>query len=281
MILKKKDNSATVNSNNVKKNNNNDIKQNLDGRYVCAVELAWRLFGFDIHDQFPTIERLPVHYPGEKSVNFNRKDNLQNIVDKASSKKSKFEGWFIANKTLHGAKDVTYMEFPRYFTWKADQGKWKLREKGNVIGRLIDIHTYAGETFFLRMLLMQTKGATSYKDLPTVNGKVYTTFKEACDALGLLKDDRQWHIALQENALSAMPRQLRELFVHILTNNTVDDPLRLWTEHWKSMSEDILYIRKRLTSNSSLRLIDSEIQNWCLAGIYIVSDIDHMHENYI
>lgn len=85
-------------------------------------------------------------------------------------------------------------------------------------------------------------------------------------APGLLKDDRQWHVALSENAHSATSRQLRELFVHILTNNTVADPLRLCVEHWRSMSEDVLYNRRRLTKNSSLELTDTEIQNWCLAG---------------
>lgn len=269
MILKKKENSVTGSANTVNKKNNNEIKQYLDGRYVCAVEAAWRLFGFDIHYRFPAVERLPVHCPGEKNVTFNSKENLQSIVDKASSKNSKLEGWFIANKTLFGAKEYTYMEFPQYFTWKADKGKWKEREKGTVVGRIIDIHTSAGETFFLRMLLMHVKGSTSFEDLRTVNGKVYKTFKEACDALGLLKDDRQWHVALQENALSAMPRQLRELFVHILTNNTVADPLRLWTENWKSMSEDIVYNRRRLTNNSTLHLTNDEIQNWSLAGTFM------------
>ena len=65
-----------------------------------------------------------------------------------------------------------------------------------------------------------------------------------------------------------MPRQLRELFVHILTNNTVADPLKLWTENWKSMSEDIVYNRRRLTNNSTLHLTNNEIQNWSLAGTF-------------
>jgi hypothetical protein len=36
---------------------------------------------------------------------------------------------------------------------------------------------------------MIVKGAMSYKDLRTYNGIVYQTFKEACVARGLLKDD--------------------------------------------------------------------------------------------
>lgn len=81
------------------------------------------------------------------------------------------------------------------------------------------------------MILMHNKGATSYKDLRTINGIMYNSFKEACAALGLLKDDSQWHVALSENGVHAMPRQLRQLFVFILANNQVADPLKLWKQH--------------------------------------------------
>lgn len=117
---------------------------------------------------------------------------------------------------------------------------------------------------------MQRKGATSFRDLRTVNEKVYNTYKEACDALGLLKDDKQWHVAMSENVVHAMPLQLWELFVHILTNNSVADPLRLWQRHWQSMSEDVLLNIRRLSNNENLQLSESEIQNITLTG-YIFS----------
>lgn len=71
---------------------------------------------------------------------------------------------------------------------------------------------------------------------------------------------------MSENAFSAMSRQLIELFVHILTNNFVADPLRLWQQHSKSMSEYIFYNRRRLINIAALQLSDSEIQNWTLAN---------------
>ncbi|XP_074364503.1 uncharacterized protein LOC141705465 [Apium graveolens] len=114
---------------------------------------------------------------------------------------------------------------------------------------------------------MHNRGATSYKDLRTVNGFVYNTFKEACDALGLLKDDKQWHVAMSENVVHAMPQQLRQLFVFIFSNNQVADPLKLWEQHWKSMSDDVLYNRRRLTSNTNMQLADSDIKNFTLAAI--------------
>ena len=47
------------------------------------------------------------------------------------------------------------------------------------------------------MLLHIIKGPTCYEDLRMVNGRIHDTYKEACDALGLL-DDGEWDNALME-----------------------------------------------------------------------------------
>jgi hypothetical protein len=43
--------------------NIDEIKKYLDYRYVSALEAAWRIFKFDMHERFPTIERLQYHLP--------------------------------------------------------------------------------------------------------------------------------------------------------------------------------------------------------------------------
>lgn len=75
------------------------------------------------------------------------------------------------------------------------------------------------------MLLSRVRGPTCFKDIQTVEGVTYNTFQEACGALGLLKDDNEWHEAIQENVSTAMPSQLRSLFVHIIVNCQVSDIL--------------------------------------------------------
>ena len=130
-----------------------------------------------------------------------------------------------------------------------------------------EVHATAGELLYLRMLLMRQKGATSFQDVRTFEGRVYETFKDACAAMGLLQSDNQWHDALLENAHSHLPNQLREMFVNILAYCSVSDPLALWSSHWRLMSEDILIKRRHATNNNELTLSDSEIQNYALAGI--------------
>ncbi|XP_074368364.1 uncharacterized protein LOC141708569 [Apium graveolens] len=94
-----------------------EVQHYLDGRYVCASEAAWRIFGFDIHSRWPSVDRLPVHLPGQKYVNFKMGECLQKVWDHASMKRTKLEAWFIANRDLPRARYFTYAEFPAHFTW--------------------------------------------------------------------------------------------------------------------------------------------------------------------
>ncbi|GKG08042.1 DNA helicase, partial [Tanacetum coccineum] len=78
-----------------------------------------------------------------------------------------------------------------------DSKTWQpRRRKGQgSIGRLVYVHPNSGELFYLRILLCHQKGCTSFEDIRTVNGRIYETFRAACDALGLLGDDKEWDIA--------------------------------------------------------------------------------------
>jgi hypothetical protein len=40
-----------------------EIKKYLDCRYVSALEAVWCIFKFDMHERFPTVERLQYHLP--------------------------------------------------------------------------------------------------------------------------------------------------------------------------------------------------------------------------
>ncbi|XP_074352258.1 uncharacterized protein LOC141691416 [Apium graveolens] len=59
-----------------------EVKHFLDGRYVCASEAFWRIFAFDIHSRWPSVERLPIHLPGENHVSFKAGDVLEDVCDK-------------------------------------------------------------------------------------------------------------------------------------------------------------------------------------------------------
>lgn len=81
------------------------------------------------------------------------------------------------------------------------------------------------------MLLMIVTGATSYKDIRTYKGTVYQTFKEACAARGLLKDDNEWYKTFDEAANWATALQLRYLFTTILLFCDLQDENRFYTQN--------------------------------------------------
>ena len=73
-----------------------------------------------------------------------------------------------------------------------------------------------GELFCLRCLLKHVPGATSFKNLLTVNGIIYPTYRAACIALELLEDDLIWKKMLEEATLWARPKHLHSIFATIL-----------------------------------------------------------------
>lgn len=50
----------------------------------------------------------------------------------------------------------------------------------------------------MHMLLNVIRGPRSCEELRKVNGILYPTFQEACEALGLLADDKEWDDALSQ-----------------------------------------------------------------------------------
>ncbi|GKA61502.1 hypothetical protein Tco_0760909 [Tanacetum coccineum] len=110
---------------------------------------------------------------------------------------------------------------------------WRPRRKRGQgsIRWLVYVHPNSGELFYLRMLLCHQKGCTTFEDIRTVNHKVYGTFRSACDALGLLGDDKEWDTALEEACFSSTTSELRSLFAHILIFCDVSDPLKLCVEN--------------------------------------------------
>ena len=212
------------------------------------------------------MERLSFHLPNEKYVTFNCNENLANVCERAGQKNSKLEAFFQLCQECPQSRQYTYQEIPEHFVWHSGEGVWKVRKKGKRVGRLNSSHYSTGELWYLRMLLSRVRGPTCFTDIRTVEGVTYNTFGETCGALGLLNDDNEWHEAIRENAETAMPYQLRSLFVHIIVNCQVSDVNKLWRSNWKCMSEDILLKRKKLTGQQNLQLSNEDLQNYTLAG---------------
>ena len=71
------------------------------------------------------------------------------------------------------------------------------------------------ERFFLRLLLLHVRGATSFADLKTYESITYDSFENVCRARGLLIDDTEWERTLREASSVASSKQLRELGIRL------------------------------------------------------------------
>nr|GEY27695.1 helitron helicase-like domain-containing protein [Tanacetum cinerariifolium] len=172
-----------------------------------------------------------VHYGEEKHIHVHlgaRSQPLTLIVNDEGKTKTTLTEWLEYNKRNGDGLHLTYIDFTKEFVWYLDtrSGRWRQRRNSCLIGHLANVYPTFGELFFLRMLLCHQKRFKTFDDIRTVNKRLYPTFRAACEALGLLGDDKEW----------------------------------LWKAFWRRMSDDV----PRTVSNSlhiqDLYMNDSELE---------------------
>ncbi|XP_054801554.1 uncharacterized protein LOC129305587 [Prosopis cineraria] len=68
----------------------NEIKHYYDFRYISSCEAAWRIFAFDIHHQYPSVERLSFHLPNQQTVLYKGGQTVKEVLKKSRIKESQF-----------------------------------------------------------------------------------------------------------------------------------------------------------------------------------------------
>ncbi|GJX71193.1 hypothetical protein Tco_0308364 [Tanacetum coccineum] len=132
------------------------------------------------------------------------------------------------------------------------------------LGRLTYVHLSSSDLFYFRMLLCHQKGCKSLDEVRTVNGQMLQTFRAACEALGLLGDDKEWDITLEESTASATSKETRVLFAQILIYCDVADPIKLWAKHWEAMQDDIQAKISKATGIQNYHVNNAELQGYIL-----------------
>ncbi|GJY61331.1 DNA helicase [Tanacetum coccineum] len=218
-----------------------EIKNYVDGRFVCPFEACWRIFDYPIHCREPAVQILNVHLENMQRVSFRNRDRIDIIVNMPEKKKTTLTEWYVYNDQNTDGRHLTYLDFPSEFAWSAKTKSWHRRviKTKQSIGRLTYVHPSSGDLFYFRMLLCHKKGCKSPDEVRTINGQLLPTYRAACEALGLLGDDKEWDVALEESTVSATSAELRMLFAQILVYCDVADPMKLWTKHWCAMQDDI------------------------------------------
>ena len=184
-----------------------EVSSYLDARYVSPMEACWRIFEYDLHYQSHTVVRLKVHLPNEQIVVFNEDINLDAAMERAE--KTELTEYFVKCSEDIYARSFTYVEFPKDYLWDPTSKEWRKRRNNvKVIARVYSVSPKEGERYYLRLLLHNVPGATSFEHLRTVGNSVCDTFKDACSLLGLLEEDVEWTHCMDEAALWQMPCEL-------------------------------------------------------------------------
>lgn len=122
-----------------------EISAYFDGRYICASEAAYRIFGFPIHHRSISVQRLSFHLPGEKSVTFKETESLEKVVRREKFRRSQLEAFFKLNREDPTARQYTYDQITQFYVWNDVDMLWTVRKKGRQIGRLLYAHHSSGE----------------------------------------------------------------------------------------------------------------------------------------
>ena len=117
------------------------------------------------------------------------------------------------------------------------------------MGHVYYVNPTVGELYYLRTLLMIVNGATCFEDLRVYEKRVYSTFKEACAARGLLGDDKEWYTAFDEAVVWGFGRRLRQLFVTMLIHCGVKDERNFFERYWTSLADDLQHDLRRALRN--------------------------------
>ena len=77
--------------------------------------------------------------------------------------------------------------------------------------------------------------------------------------MGLLEDNNQYHLAIEEATVSNSPASIRTLFAVILTCCEPSNPLEIYNNHKEAMVEDFLHQQHTTHGEENLEVNDDII----------------------
>lgn len=241
-----------------------EIDQFVDSRFLSSIEANWRLLGYDIIKRSPPVMRLDVHVENYHTVYYAEDEAAE--AARRQRPGTKITEWVKANTEYPSAQHHLYEEFAQCFIWEKRRKVWKPRARTRIRGaseaaasssantevdttmlydftgtpdkmvsRIYTVSPREGERYYLRTLQLHQPGETCYEYLRTVDCVEFGSFLEACNAMGQLRDDSEWHRALAE-AFRDSFEALSSLFATILVFCSPSNQRNLWTKTLRSSS---------------------------------------------
>jgi hypothetical protein len=227
------------------------------------------LFGFDMADMAPPFRHLAVHLANGQRVYFTDTEEAVRAAQ-VHAPDITLTAWLEWNRqhSHQPQHHHLYYDMPQQCVWNAHQKMWIARARRrrsaehDAIGRVYTVHAIAGVLFYIRMLVHHpsSKGKVSFLGLRSINGECHGTFRAACEACGVVGDDREWDGAMVDAV--QMHGALRQLFATLLAACEVGLPTELLHNFWEAMSEDFVQSLRRVS------MLNSEVLIFCSTGKY-------------
>lgn len=107
----------------------NRVPQYQMGRCISRNEAFWRIFGFAIHDRYPTVQHLAVHLENGQRVYFTADTTARQAQ---SPRETTMTAIFKLCQQDFFARTLLYNQVPSYYTWSSNQ--WNRRKRGKALG---------------------------------------------------------------------------------------------------------------------------------------------------
>jgi hypothetical protein len=225
----------------------NEIEDYLTQRVMGSSEASWRTLEFDLTGREPTVSSLPVYLEGDMPVTYRGGQEADAVL---VERNSPLDVYF---KRPHDPEfdDLTYIDFyENYIThtrrpttrgspiWEFDEGRRFVtrRQRGRQVCRLNWVSPTKGEVYYLRMLLTRFP-CRGYADLMALGGEECASYQQAARSQGLLEDDEEYVLAMEEAITFMTPHKLRNFFV-VLCNIGAQTDI-LWDRFKDALSIDI------------------------------------------
>ncbi|XP_055932820.1 uncharacterized protein LOC129962846 [Argiope bruennichi] len=115
----------------------------------------------------------------------------------------------------------------------------------------------------MRILLNEVRAPTSSQMHKTVDDQERVTFREACEAHGLLENDNHWGATMAKAVLCCSAAKVRYFFTILLSTCELSNPLQLRDKYMDALSEDsenrLNDIHNDLIINETLVLIEGKM----------------------
>ena len=76
-----------------------------------------------MHEESLAVQHFPIHLSNEHYVNFHAYQTVNEVLARNNIEQTQLTAWFDYNSIYNDGLDLTYWQFPQYYTWNANVGR--------------------------------------------------------------------------------------------------------------------------------------------------------------